>query len=317
MKNIKLTGLCIIMIMCFCYMSQAQTSTDKKYLGRAKEVEEEILGVADPVFVNNVVPAAYSTASAVVIAKKIDLFSDFKNKVKFSIFYGRDVTNTIRYSLTIREKIKIQDKNALNEYSEFSFNKIRNQSSFFKTLAYTFVGISIIKPDGTRKKIDIDEEAVNTQSEDEKEKYKLAIPGLQVGDIIDMYSRVEKESSSDNPIEPLDIVMGGAYPIVKYAFNTKIRKDFAVIYTTANGAPEPKETRDDDFIYLKMDVQDLNKTADDLWVYDRESPVFKINIFPGVSSRDHKSSMPAKGQVLKGLSKEWIDTDLSPGSWLT
>jgi hypothetical protein len=313
MRNTKLTGLCITIITCFCYISQAQTSTDKKYMERAREVEDEILGVPDPAFVNNTVPAAYSIASAVVIAKKIDLFSDFKSKVKFSIFYGRDVTNTIRYSLTVREKIKIQDKNSLNEYSEFSFSKMRNQSSFYKTLAYTFVGISIIKPDGTRKKVDIDEEAVNTQNEDEKEKYKLAIPGLQVGDIIDMYSRVEKESISANPIEPLDIVMGGEYPIVKYSFNTKIRKDFAVIYTTANGAPDPKETRDDDFIYLKMDLQDLNKTPDDLWVYDRrEYPVFKINIFPGVSSSGgRKSSMPAKGQVLKGLSKEWIDTDLS------
>ncbi|HZH37160.1 MAG TPA: hypothetical protein VEX65_07795, partial [Flavisolibacter sp.] len=79
----------------------AQSKQEKKYALRAKEVEEEITGADDPFFGGTNVPAEYSKSSAVILAKKVDLFSDLKSKVKFSIFYGKDVTNTIRYALTI------------------------------------------------------------------------------------------------------------------------------------------------------------------------------------------------------------------------
>jgi hypothetical protein len=290
----------------------SQSKEEKKYALRSKEVEEEVLGKADPFFSTTVVHAEYSKASAVILAKKVDLFSDLKSKVKFSLFYGKDVTNTIRYALTIREKIKIQDKNALEEYAEFSFQKIRSQSSFFKKAAYTFYGITVIKPDGSTKKINIDEEAVNAGDEDEKDKFKLAIPGLQVGDILDIYSRVEKESSSDNPVEPLDIVFGGSYPVAQYAFATKINNGFAVIYSTDNGAPEPTQKRDDEFIYLGTELKNIAQAPDDNWVYDRrELPVIKINIVPGNTAKRNKTFAPEKGQIIKGLPKEWVDGELS------
>ena len=191
-----------------------------------------------------------------------------------------------------------------------SFSKIRNESSFFRNVAYTFIGINIIKADGAVKKVDINAEAINTRGEDEKDKYKLAIPGLEMGDVIDMYSRVEKEATGSDPIEPLDLVIGGDYPILKYSFSTKIRNNFAVIYTTANGLQDPVESRDDDFIYLKFEKQNIASLPDDIWVYDRrELPLFKINIIPGSSSR--KPNQPTKGQVLKSIPKEWLETNLT------
>ncbi|HEY6505098.1 MAG TPA: hypothetical protein VIZ28_14070 [Chitinophagaceae bacterium] len=313
MRNYFPAHFLLAVLVCSGMMATAQSKQEKKYAERATEVDAEIFNSVDAAFTGNTVPATYAQSSGVIIAKKVDLFADLKSKVKFSIFYGTDKTNTIRYTLTIREKIKIQDKNALSEYSEFAFSKIRSQSSFFKSSAYSFVGIRLIKPDGTIKKIDVDEEAVNAESEDEKNKYKLAIPGLQVGDIIDMYSRVEKESSSSNPIEPLDIVVGGSYPVVNYSFITKVRNSFAIIYSIANSSTKLNETRDAEFIYLKMNMQDVNKKTDDLWVYERrELPVFKINIFPGASSKyENRTYAPAEGKVLDGLPKEWIDNKFS------
>ena len=313
MHNYSRTNFLLVLLLCTGMMAMAQSKQERKYKERAAEVDAEVFNSNDPLFRENVAPAAYSQSSGVIIAKKVDLFADLKSKVKFSLFYGIDKTNTIRYTLTIREKIRIQDKNALNEYAEFSFSKIRSQSSFFKRSAYSFVGINLIKPDGTVKKIDVDEEAVNAPDEEEKDKYKLAIPGLQVGDIIDMYSRVEKESSSSNPIEPLDVVVGGSYPIVNYSFTTKVRNSFAIIYSIANTSEQLSETRDNDFIYLKMGMKDVNKKTDDLWVYERrELPVFKINIFPGASNRaENRTYAPGEGKVLTGLPKEWIDNRFS------
>lgn len=311
MKNMKPVFVLAAILFISLHVT-AQNREEKKYALRAQEVEAEVLGAADPMFSVNTVPVEYDKASAVILAKKVDLFSDLKSKVKFSIFYGRDVTNTIRYALTIREKVKLQDKNALEEYQEFSFKKIRSQSSFYRNASYTFYGLTVIKPDGSKKKINIDEEAVNAGDEDEKNKFKVAIPGLEVGDVIDFYSRVEKESSSENPIEPLDIVLGGVYPVVNFSLDTKIRNDFAVIYSTNDKTPEPNQTRDEDFINLKIDMKNINSPADALWLYDRrELPVFKINILPGVSSQRNKKFAPEKGQVIKGLPKEWIDAELA------
>src|SRR5690349_17709550 len=100
MRLIKITFLFVTSQLVFTGLSKAQTSADLKYTVRAKEVEEELSGENDALFTSNTVPANYSQASAVIIAKKVSLFSDLKSKMKFSIFYGSSTTNNIRYTLT-------------------------------------------------------------------------------------------------------------------------------------------------------------------------------------------------------------------------
>ncbi|MEO5564464.1 MAG: hypothetical protein ABIR18_13540, partial [Chitinophagaceae bacterium] len=218
MKKIVITIL-IPVLLCMSSKATAQKKDERKYAARAEEVDQEIMGKPDPVFASNSIPDSLSKSSAVIIAKKIDLYADFEKKVKHSRGYNTLSYNNTRYYLTIREKVKIIDKSALNEYSEFSFSKIRKQSNFFKRKAFFFLGIRLIKPDGTIKKINVDEEAVNAPGENEKEKYKLAIPGLELGDIIDIYARVEQQTPSNRLIEPLDVVLGGEYPILTYSFS--------------------------------------------------------------------------------------------------
>ena len=134
-----LNTIVLAIFLCGPVLVSAQTKGEKKYKERASEVDAEVFNVADVLFTGNSVPARYSSSSAVILAKKVDLFADLKSKTKFSLFYGVDKTNTIRYTLTIREKVRIQDKNALNEYSELSFSKIRRQSNFFKSSANSFM----------------------------------------------------------------------------------------------------------------------------------------------------------------------------------
>lgn len=288
-------------------MATAQTKEERKYNERAQEVEEEVMGAADPLFASNTVPDAFAKSSAVILARKIDIYADRTNKVKRSLFY-RSVQNTVRYMMTFREKIKIIDKNALAEYTELSFSKIRRQSNFFKSRTFSFVGIRLLKPDGTVKKINVDEEAVNEASEEEKEKYKLAIPGLEVGDIIDIYTRVETEISNDKALDPLDIMLAGEYPVVKFSFNTKVANDFAVLYRSDNGAPSLDKDKDNEFLYLKMEAENLKGTADHPWVYERrEQPVFKIRIVPPFEQTTNPKAGIMKGQMMWEFPKKWID----------
>lgn len=312
----------LVFLLLFFYtgtISMAQKRDEKKsdkkelirYNERAAEVDQEIMGAPDPFFSSNTVPADLGNSSAVILAKKIEVYSDFKKKIKKSEYYKSLASNTTRYILTIREKLKIQDKNALDEYSELSFSKIRKQSNFFKRKSYSFVGIRLIKPNGTVVKINVDEEAVNTGGEDEKDKYKLAIPGLEVGDIIDMYARVEQEMPSISPVEPLDIILGAVYPIMKFNFNTKVQNQFGIIYTVANGAPEIKKSDDGEYVYLKIDAQNMKKVPDLPWVYERrEMPVVKLAFLPGADAYSDESLTLKQGQILKELPKSWIDNFL-------
>lgn len=282
---------------CLSQVVMAQIIDEKKYLARVKEVDAEIMGNNVSFFASNHVPEKYNNASAVILAKKIDILA-----TKSSTGY----TNL----LTIREKVKIQDRHALQEYSEFSFTRISKQSNFYEKAAYTYLGISVIKPDGTIKKIDISQEAVQDQNEDGKEKFKVAIPGLQVGDILDFYSRVEKKFTTAIP--QLDLVLAGEYPIVKFGVSTKIWKDFAVIYSVDNGAPNPTQSTEGDFIHFNMQMVDIPKSPDDLWVYNkRELPVFKLNIIPADSKSKEKDYVLQKGKVLNGIPQSWVDQQLS------
>lgn len=291
-----------------CTATSAQTKIERKYEERAKEVEMEVMSTPDPLFASNTVPELFSKSSAVIIAKKVEVAADLKTKVKHSFFYGKDVQHIVRYTLTIREKIKLLDKSALNDYSELSFSKIRKQSSFFKGSAFSFLGIRLIKADGTVQKINVDEEAVNAESEDEREKYKLAMPGLEVGDIIDMYARVEQESRDDNPIEPLDIVLGGEYPMVKYSFSTKVSDEFGIMYTLSNNTPNIQRSSENGYMNLSLDMDNIKKTPEMPWVYERrELPVIKINIVPGPDPAADGRFKIKKGQILQELPKSWVD----------
>ena len=77
--------LLVVFFLGFQTLTEAQTSAEKKYSLRAKEVEDELSGVNDPIFAGNAVPEKYNNASAVVLAKKVELFSDLKSKMKYSI----------------------------------------------------------------------------------------------------------------------------------------------------------------------------------------------------------------------------------------
>jgi hypothetical protein len=311
--------LFVILVFLSATQLAAQKKNEKKsekkelirYAERSEEVDQEIMGAPDLFFSSNIVSSELSNSSVVILAKKIEVYSDFKKKIKKSEYYKSLESNTTRYFLTIREKLKIQDKSALSEYSELSFSKIRKQSNFFKRKAYSFVGIRLIKPDGTIVKINVDEEAVNTGDDEAKDKYKLAIPGLEVGDIIDMYARVEQEIPSISPIDPLDIILGGEHPIVKFSFNAKVQREFGIIYTVANGTPEIKKTEDDDYVYLNIEAVNMKSVLDLPWIYERrEMPVVKLAFLPGADSYSDESLTLKQGQILKELPKSWIDNFL-------
>ena len=82
-----------------------------------------------PQFKVTAVPAQYANASKVVIAEHTELTADSKSKIVFTgLGFGGKKESTI--SEVVREMVKLNDKNAISDYSELSFTQFEKEVAF-------------------------------------------------------------------------------------------------------------------------------------------------------------------------------------------
>ena len=92
----------------------AQSKQEKKYNEKAALVQEEIWDGTDKAFDVTTVPEKYSNEGAVVLARSVEVSNSTKRKFKMIYIWGGSVKQ-YRYFTTIRERILIKDKSALEE----------------------------------------------------------------------------------------------------------------------------------------------------------------------------------------------------------
>ena len=133
---------------------QAQSKADAKYKKASEKIRSEIWGWNRPEFKVTAVPEKYVKASKVVIAHHSELTADSKTKLTFEgLGFGTRKDQTI--SEIVREMVRVNDKTAEEEYSELSFTRFERASGFAgSTKSSSFVGVRIIKPDGTVREVD-------------------------------------------------------------------------------------------------------------------------------------------------------------------
>ncbi len=243
----------------------AQKKRDlEKYNERAISARSEVWAWDIKAFKQPDLTNIDTTQSAVILAKHIDVKVSSSKKLKASVF-GFYVQRDIFYATTVREMVKINDKVALDEYSQFSFKKFR-QLNGFRAKATTIIGVRIIKADGTRKEVKVDEEMVTEQEENKQQKSKLAIPDLQVGDIIDYFVLVEEMKDASGSIDQQIFVLGDDKPIKQLSVHCEISDKYAIRYTTANGAPDFKISKDDDGNVFDLLVRNIPALPTQLWM---------------------------------------------------
>ncbi|HEY0046887.1 MAG TPA: hypothetical protein VGB44_09290 [Flavobacterium sp.] len=229
------------------------------------EIKEFFWGANDAFAKATEIPAKWSGESAVIIFK-----NDYYNFHKF----GKSVT----YTSAVRKRIKLQDAPAVKEYSEFSFNeKFRSNKGYSTTKGVTTVGIKIVKPDGKEIEIDVDKEA---KAIDEGK--KIAISGLEAGDIIDYYYYTVEEFKSqyDVSFEPTENTLSDVYPVMEVKLQFETENDFFINFATYNGAPELKETysKGSERKY-ELVAKDLEKNDFPRWFYPLvELPTYKFQV---------------------------------------
>src|SRR5438046_2870986 len=174
-----------------CIVLNASAQKDQKdYNQRAQDIQTEIWSNPAQPFSVKTVPAEMNNESAVIIATSFDVVNSAKMKMKFSPL-GFGAVQRLYYQTTYHERVKINDKAALDDYSTLEYQKKLDRTvsaALMKIYNKTdrFIGAKIIKPDGKEIVVNTNEEVLTTNESKTKEG-KLAIPDLQVGDILDYY----------------------------------------------------------------------------------------------------------------------------------
>lgn len=288
---------------------QAQSKQERAYQAEADEVKKEIQDAKDPAFAQTVVPEKYQNESAVILAVKFSLDADHSRR--------KDHITT-----TLHERVKIQDKAALEEYSEFNIQKLKSSSWARGYKLVSFMGIRVIKPNGQQRDIDMND-AVNVKDEKDDKKQKIAIADLQVGDIIDYYVRINKDAASwfTNP-DPLDYSVGEKYPMLDFALDIRVFRKMGVSWRYLNDDSSVlKRTKEDEDYVFSIHKKDVPKITDERWLYaNRSLPTLRLtynganDMVNGVNEKDikeyltyHIISVGAQYMALPSILKEFPD----------
>jgi len=313
--NIRYTVL-VLSILC-PFLSDAQgflENKSKKQLRsyqRSLDYYEAVIGENDPDFSVTTALSKWKEEPIIVLCQKIHIgfLNDFKG---LNIGRGRFKEYKPKFAVTkgaVRKRILIQDKAVLADFSEFYFQDA------------DAIGIKHIKPDGTIREIDL-ENAIKVESDiptfyadryHSDENYKIVIPDLEVGDILDFY-KVFSQNYTD--VAQLIIPIASDYPIVKQDLIFEADKRWGFYYNSFNGAPRFIQDENGGFDlkgqrkksirrYILRD-NDRNLFNDERWDFSNlTEPIIKITAVPPISSMDWLgiNDNTGEGLKLKGIFK--------------
>lgn len=240
----------------------------------------------------NDIPSEWSNESAVIIYKNENY--DFHK-------FGKNVT----YTSSVRKRIKLLDKAAVEEFSEFSFVKrFRSSKGRFswKKKGDTYVGVKVIKPDGSITEIDVENDAVEVDGET-----KLAISNLEVGDIIDYYYYKNEPFKSTYAFgfEPVETSLNEEYPIMDFKLFFETENDFFINFNSFNGAPSLKEISTEKKNMRRYELTETNipKREYTRWFYPLvELPSYKFQVYFARSGKFEDRALaflPEKESIIK------------------
>ena len=245
-----------------------------------EKIKEFVESVSFPIENLPEITSQWSSESAVIILNHHDRY------------YSRSVKALDNFFLN-RKVIKLNDKASVDEFSELNYPKyvIKNNKEI-----KTWLWVKIIKPNGEIRIIDVENEKVPVSVDQYRytsisyntvyradEIYKIAIPELEKGDIIDYqyYTYEEFKTRGTYEMEPIEHTLSSKYPTVDFKLKLNVENDFFINFATYNGAPKlldvtpPKERKKE---YL-LEAKNLDKLSLSKWIYPLvEYPSYKFQI---------------------------------------
>lgn len=307
-------AVCLALFVTAVLKASAQSKSEEKYRKESEKIRNEVWGWDRPEFKTTAIPDKYSNTSQVIIAHHTELVADSRSKL---IFYGLGFNSEKAQTLTeiVREMVKVNDKSAVEEFSELSFTRFEVKSGFLRNnRSTTFVGVRIIKPDQSVKEVNADD-MVLTLDGDKEKKAKLAVPDLQPGDVIDYFIATEQKMSDDYAPKQYNILLFDDAPVLHYSFHGQLGKKYAIDYRSYNGAPDLTVTKNrDKEVIIDVEKKDMPAYESSLWISaQRQLPLIRMNISLGYRGiiADRYLGAAKPGEVNKDIDTDEIVKDLA------
>lgn len=265
---------------------------------------------ADPNFSTNQIPAKWSTFSAVILAQKIKFIFDKTS--------GADKLNVYE---TVHRKIRLMDKDAVNNFSEFYFRSGHPNDGF---------SLHIIKPDGAVDTVSLltavlvednddvpnlytpyfeKQSTIKNKTKSEDIYYKLAVSNLEPGDIIDYTSTVfnDNDVTRMNSLEfdPVYYLCHRSYPVVSQKFEIYTDDKSYVNSKSINGAPDFVEGSSGGYRTFTWEDRDREKLKDTRWVNEYLLlPMTKFQIIYSKNNNAEDLFISDRGELKKSITPE-------------
>lgn len=295
----------LLLMVLFLSTVSSTVRADKKddYKQFAEQTRKEVWALPLPDFEQTAVPAQYTDRSAVILAAHSRLEVTKKTRVSIGSFLLHSgITNReVNCRNLYRELVAIQDKAALEKYSEFDFKaETKHDQWQYDELTKHVLGIRIIKPDGTTKVVDTDEFVIATEGKKgDEQRQKLAVPGLEIGDKIDIFFFTYTSLENHN-LPPFTFSFRQPYPMLRYTVHCEIDRGLTAQYRCLNGAPDFRRTTNEDKdIILDTEATDVSEAEPALWYNPvRQTPYIRLHV---INSKMKYGYIPESAKKNVGL----------------
>lgn len=253
------------------------------YLKLAQKVRQEVWSSTPADFQKRTVPDRYKNASAVILSYYRELSTDYYRKATADLVLNLRLTRQIDCTDMERMLIQINDKKALKDYSEFTFKtKSRKWTWGYHHKTQTVLGIRVIKKNGNVQEVSLDDYVDVKEGKNDKDlSQKIAVPGLEVGDCIDVFS-LGQIDTQEQQLDPFYFVLRQDEPVLYTKVHCVLDQSLATVYRTMNGAPDFTQTTDKDKNAVLDMVMDKPVDAESsIWYNSLEqSPFIEMYITP-------------------------------------
>ena len=253
------------------------------YLKLAQKVRQEVWSSTPADFQKRTVPDRYKNASAVILSYYRELSTDYYRKATADLVLNLRLTRQIDCTDMERMLIQINDKKALKDYSEFTFKtKSRKWTWGYHHKTQTVLGIRVIKKNGNVQEVSLDDYVDVKEGKNDKDlSQKIAVPGLEVGDCIDVFS-LDQIDTQEQQLDPFYFVLRQDEPVLYTKVHCVLDQSLATVYRTMNGAPDFTQTTDKDKNAVLDMVMDKPIDAESsIWYNSLEqSPFIEMYITP-------------------------------------
>lgn len=264
-------------------------------------------------FANNTIPAKYSKESAVILGFKRELSIDKKSKFGFLTKGERSLV----FYENVRFKIKLNDKNAVNAFTEFYF-RYSDKEDGFSAKIYKNNGITntvkltdAVRVENAGNVPEFFKSFFDQELNAQNRYYKVAIPDLEPGDLLEYVtitkSKLDVRGNGIIQFSPQYELCSKKYPVLfnQIAIETDDKSYFKAL--SKNGAPEFKKeaaANSDFFRYVFTDTdRPTEKDVNYINAY-RQQPFTKFQVIYSNKEDVKGVLIGTKGEIKTGFSKE-------------